>query len=146
MPRHPEPVNLIVAKGKSHIGQKEIEERQASELHVPFTDVHAPEYLSVNQKAKFDDIANKLLALEIMTELDVDCLARYVLAHDMYLAYTSKVTKLIKNGDLKELKEIQALQDKAFRQSQAAARELGLSITSRARIVVPPPPEEDDEL
>lgn len=146
MPRHAEPVNLIVAKGKSHLGQEEIERRQASELHVPFTDVHAPEYLSVKQKAKFDDIAEKLLALEIMTELDVDCLARYVLAHDMYLAYTSKVTKLIKDGDLKVLKETQALQDKAFRQSQAAARELGLSITSRARIVVPPPPEDDEEL
>ena len=151
MPRHPEPTALIVAKGKTHISPKEAEERQSRELKVPFTDVQAPEYLSAKQKAKFDDIAEKLLALEIMTELDVDCLARYVLAryvlaHDVYLAYTSQVTKYIKAGDIKAIKEMQNLQDKAFRQAQSAARDLGLTITSRCRIVVPHPAEEDDEL
>lgn len=146
MPRHPEPTALIVAKGKTHISPREAEERQSRELKVPFTDVNAPEYLSAKQKAKFDDIADKLLALEIMTELDVDCLARYVLAHDVYLAYTSQVTKYIKAGDIKAIKEMQNLQDKAFRQAQSAARDLGLTITSRCRIVVPHPAEEDDEL
>lgn len=146
MPRHPEPTRLIVAKGKTHISTKEVEERQSKELKVPFTDVKAPEYLSAKQKEKFQDIAEKLLALEIMTELDTDCLSRYVLAHDVYLAYTSQVTKYIKAGDTKALKEMQNLQDKAFRQAQAAARDLGLTITSRCRIVVPPPPVDDDEL
>lgn len=146
MPRHPEPTALIVAKGKTHMGAREAEERQERELKVPFTDVQAPEYLSVKQKAKFDDIAEKLLALEIMTELDIDCLARYVLAHDVYLAYTSQVTKQIKAGDIKALKEMQNLQDKAFRQAQSAARDLGLTITSRCRIVVPQAPEDDDDL
>ena len=146
MGRHPEPTKLIVAKGKTHMGEREAEEREARELKVPFTNVQAPEYLSAKQKTKFDDIAQMLLALEIMTELDVDCLARYVLAHDVYLAYTSQVTKQIKSGDIKALKEMQNLQDKAFRQAQAAARDLGLTITSRCRIVVPQPPEEDDDL
>lgn len=146
MGRHPEPAALIAAKGKSHFGAEEMEERKARELKVPFTDVHAPEYLSPKQKEKFDGIADKLLALEIMTELDVDCLARYVLAHDVYLAYTSQVTKQIKSGDIKALKEMQNLQDKAFRQAQSAARDLGLTITSRCKIVVPQPPEDEDEL
>lgn len=146
MPRHPEPTALIVAKGKTHITPKEAEERQSQELKVPFTDVQAPEYLSAKQKEKFDNIAEKLLALEIMTELDVDCLARYVLAHDVYLAYTSQITKQLKAGDMKATKEMQNLQDKAFRQAQSAARDLGLTITSRCRIVVPAPAEDDDEL
>lgn len=146
MGRHPEPAALIAAKGKSHLGAEVMEERKSRELKVPFTDVHAPEYLSAKQKEKFDGIAEKLLALEIMTELDVDCLARYVLAHDVYLAYTSQVTKQIKAGDIKALKEMQNLQDKAFRQAQSAARDLGLTITSRCKIVVPQPPEDDDEL
>lgn len=146
MPRHPEPTALIVAKGRTHLSPKDVEERQSRELKVPFTDVHAPEYLSAKQKVKFEDVAEKLLALEIMTELDVDCLARYVLAHDVYLAYTSQVTKQIKAGDIKALKEMQNLQDKAFRQAQSAARDLGLTITSRCRIVVPQAPEDDDDL
>ena len=146
MGRHPEPAALIAAKGKSHLGAEVMEERKARELKVPFVDVHAPGYLSAKQKEKFDDIADKLLALEIMTELDIDCLARYVLAHDVYLAYTSQVTKQIKAGDIKALKEMQNLQDKAFRQAQSAARDLGLTITSRCKIVVPQPLEDEEEL
>lgn len=146
MPRHAQPIDLILAKGKKHLTNKEIDERREKELHVPFTDVYAPEYLSAAQKKKFDGIAEKLLALNIMTELDVDCLARYVLAHDMYLAYTSAVTKLIKANDLVLLKDMQNLQDKAFKQAQAAARDLGLTITSRCKIVVPQHSEDDDEL
>lgn len=146
MPKHAEPIDLIIAKGKKHLTKNEIEERREKELKVPFTDVEAPEYLSAAQKKKFDGIAEKLLSLNIMTELDVDCLARYVLAHDMYLAYTSAVTKLIKANDLVLLKDMQNLQDKAFKQAQSAARDLGLTITSRCKIVIPPPPEDEDEL
>ena len=146
MPRQAEPVSLILAKGKTHIGRNKAEERRAQELKVPFTDVQPPEYLSEKQKQKFMGIADKLLALDIMTELDVDCLARYVLAHDMYLAYTSQVTKLIRGNDNATLRDMQTMQDKAFKQAQSAAAALGLTITSRAKIVVPQPPEEPDDL
>lgn len=37
------------------------------------------------------------------------------------------------------------LQDKAFKQCLACAKELGLTITSRCKIVVPPPPDDDDD-
>lgn len=146
MPRPAEPISLIKAKGKKHLTKKETEERESRELKVPFVDIKPPEYLSAKQQEKFDDIAGKLRALDIMTELDIDCLARYVLAHDMYLAYTAQVTRLIKNKDLDKLRDAQNLQDKAFKQAQSAARDLGLTITSRCKIVVPAPPEDDDEL
>lgn len=146
MPRPAEPISLIKAKGKKHLTKKETEERESRELKVPFIDIKPPEYLSTKQQEKFDDIAGKLRALDIMTELDIDCLARYVLAHDMYLAYTAQVTRLIKNKDLDKLRDAQNLQDKAFKQAQSAARDLGLTITSRCKIVVPASPEDDDEL
>ncbi len=37
------------------------------------------------------------------------------------------------------------LQDKAFKQCLSCAKELGLTITSRCKIVVPPPPDDDDD-
>lgn len=146
MGRNKQPIDLLLAKGKSVFSQETIERRRAEELKVPFVDVEPPEYLSGKQKDKFTNIADKLLALNIMTELDVDCLARYVLAHDLYLAYTSQMTKAIKEKDMGLLKEMQNLQDKAFRQAQSAASALGLTITSRGKIVVPQPPEDDEEL
>lgn len=138
-PRKPLEIN------KKHFTKSEIEQRKAETLDVPFTDVTPPEYLTKNQKKKFLDIAGKLDALGIMTELDVDCLAMYVLSHDLYLLYTKRLSKLIEAMEFEKLKDIQNMQDKAFRQAQAAASKLGLTITDRCRIVIPPPPEDDND-
>ncbi len=145
MPNNPEPIDLIIAKGKKHLTKKEIRERKESELKVPFVDVRPPTYLNTKQRKKFKEIANKLLALGIMSELDVDCLARYIISQDLYLIYSASITSAIANDDMISLKDIQNMQDKAFKQAQTAARDLGLTITSRCKIVVPPPPEEDDD-
>ena len=71
-------------------------------------------------------------------------MARYVVAHDMYLYYTSKLTKAFKKRDLdwQEIDRMQRYQDKAFNQATVCARELGLTISSRCRIEVPIKEEE----
>ena len=146
MGRMPEPIALIEAKGKSHMGEDEKEERRRREVHVSFTDVHAPDYLTEEQARKFDYIAGMLLDLGIMTELDVDCLGRYIVAHDLYLGYTKLLTRLAQFADVEELGKVQNMQSKAFQQAQTSARDLGLTVTSRCRIQIPPPssPEDDD--
>lgn len=143
--RPKEPIDLLLSKGKSHLTKKEIADRKEEEIKVPFKDVEPPEYLTSDQKKKFTDIADKLLAIGIMTELDVDCLAMYVLSHDLYLSYTKQMMKLVKNEQIEGVKEIQIMQDKLFRQAQTSARDLGLTITSRCKLVVPPPQEDDDD-
>ena len=146
MANQPEPIDLIVFKGKKHLTKKEIEDRKNSELNVPFIDVKPPKYLNRTQKTKFKDIADKLLALNIMTELDVDCLARYILAQDLYLQYTKELNAILEEStDFSSLKQMQDLQDKAFKQAHTAARALGLTITDRCKIVVPSPPDDDDD-
>lgn len=148
MPKLPEPVALLEAKGKKHLSQAEIEERRERELKVPYTDVVPPDYLTDAQKEKFMHYAEMLLALGIMTELDVDCLARYIVSFDLYLVYTESVKALLTAQNFEELKSVQTMQDKMFKQAQASARDLGLTITSRCKIVAPKPPAptEDDEL
>lgn len=137
MGRYKEPIDLIVAKGKKHISKAEVQERKQKELDVPFKEIIVPSYLSVKQKEKFIEIATKLLKINIYTELDIDVLARYILAQDLYLLYTSKIKKIIKKNDIDELEKYQRMQDKAFNQAQSCARELGLTISSRCRIEVP---------
>lgn len=138
-----EPVDLIKAKGRKHLTKNEYEERKSQELDVPFVDVKAPTYLNTKQKRKFNDIAKKLVALGIMTELDVDCLARYVISHDLYILYTEQITQMLAEGVVDNT--MQNLQDKAFRQAQTSARDLGLTITSRCKLVMPTPPDDDDD-
>lgn len=145
MGRFKEPVNVLLAKGKTHLTKKEVEFRMKSELKVPFKDIQAPDYLDEKQKREFMEYAGKLEALDIFTELDVDTLARYILAKDLYLSYTKAIVELIKKNDLVLLKDIQNMQDKAFKQAHTCATSLCLTITSRCKIVIPVPPESDDD-
>jgi P27 family predicted phage terminase small subunit len=143
------PIALHLAEGNpSHLTKKEIEEYTNSELHVPFVDIKPPEYLTgEKQIAKFNYYAKMLLELGIFTELDVDCLAQYIMGEQLYLQYTNLLVKLIKSKDYDQLSKIQGLQDRAFRQCRQCASDLGLSVSKRCKLVVPQPlDDEDDEL
>lgn len=138
--RPKKPIDLLVAEGKSHLSKAEIEKRKAEELVVPFKNITAPDYLEEQHMIdEFYDIANKLLALNIMTELDEDTLARYILAKDQWLNLTKAYNDAIKEKNYELVHFLDNKQDKAFKQCRAGASDLGLTITSRARIVVPQP-------
>lgn len=157
MARPREPIDLLIAKGKKHLTKAEIEERRAQEIDVPFTDIEPPNFLPKSFHKEFYEISDKLKAIGIMTELDTVCLAQYLIAKQNYISYTAMLLKVIKRNsdpdkkyldedDVAENTRIQALQDRALRQCQSCARDLGLTITSRARLAVPQPSDEDDEL
>ena len=145
-----EPIDLLLAKGKKHLSRKEIDERRASELSVPFKNVKPPESLTTKkQREEFNDISEKLLALNIFTELDVDALARYILAKELWLTYTKRLKALLSDPlcDIRDISVLQSMQDRAYRQCVTSANELCLNISSRMKLVIPTPPEgEDDEL
>ena len=178
--RPKEPIALIKAKGKKHLTKSEIEEREAQEVKVPFCDVRPPDYLKGKKRIEeFNDYASKLLKIGIFTELDVDVLAKYIIAKELYISYTKQLEKVIsksvivdkwealnnivfygeeENG-LRELLEqilrrqkgddatvLMNLQDKAFKQCLSCAKELGLTVTSRCKLVIPAAPDDDEEL
>ena len=148
--RPKKPIALHLAEGNpSHLTKGEIEERIEGEVRVPFTDVEPPECLTTKKQIdEFNDIAEKLVALGIFTELDVDALARYILSKELYLTYTNKLKAMLKHkdADLRDISTLQQLQDKAHRQCVTGANELCLNVASRARLVIPKPPEKDEEL
>ena len=170
-----------VAINKKHFSKEEREQRESEELTVPFVDVKPPAYLKGKKRIKeFNHYAEMLVQLGIFTELDVDVLAKYIIAKELYLAYTQELEKVVSvevvfkkwealeeimlcaEGDAEDLRDLlerilrrqkgddttvlMNLQDKAFKQCLACAKELGLTITSRCKLVVPPPPDDDDEL
>lgn len=146
MARPREPVDLIKAKGKKHLTKNEYETRKEQEVNVPFTDIQPPSYLKGKKQIdKFKHYAEMLVKSNIFTELDVDCLARYIMSEQLYLQYTNQLIKFIKSEDYEQLNKMQVLQDKAFKQAHQCARDLGLTITSRCKIVVPPALEDDDD-
>ncbi len=136
-----QPINLTLAKGRKHYTKAEIAARIAQEPQVPYTDIEAPDYLTGKQVDEFYDIAYKLLDIGIMTELDEDCLANYLISKNLYLQYTKLLTQSIKKGKIDECAKYANTQDKFFRQCRTAASDLGLTITSRCKLVVPEPKE-----
>lgn len=143
MARPRQPIALVQAKGKKHLTKEEIAKREAEELRVPVPlVVEPPEYLESAPKLveEFNDLAEKLIALKILTELDADSLARYLLAKQNYLKYTELLNGAIRKNKVAEMAAIQTMQDKAFKQVRAAASDLGLTISSRCRLVVPEAP------
>ena len=155
-----EPIDLIIAKGKKHLTKEEIAERRNSEINIDdYKNVKAPSYLSKKQKNEFTEIATKLVDIGIMSELDEDCLARYLIAKDNYLKFTKLLNSAIKNKASKKYKddaEMQRIlsldieayliqQDRAFKQCNTCADKLGLTISSRCRLQVPQAPEKPKE-
>ncbi|SFJ33387.1 phage terminase, small subunit, putative, P27 family [Terrisporobacter glycolicus] len=150
-----EPINLIKAKGKKHLTKDEVEKREAEEIKVNLTEIKAPTYLNAAEKKTFTEISNKLLTVGIFTELDEDCLARYIIARRLYISYTKMLTELIKKRSksemeiyLDDINKVQNMQDKSFKQCQSSARDLGLTISSRCKLIIPQKEvdDPDDEL
>ena len=132
-----QPIELVIANGKKNLTKAEIQERRDSEVK-PITDnIVAPSYLTKKQKDEFNDIAEQLKKLKIMGETDVDALARYILARDIYVKITKQMQKSeIVNNPI-ALDKYMKNQDRAFKQCRSSANDLGLSISSRCKLVVP---------
>ncbi len=148
MPRPREPVDLLIAKNKKHLTKEEIQKRRKEEVKVEINkdNILPPDYLTDSLKKEFFKISEKLINIGIMTELDNDCLARYLLSKQMYLKYTSLLTKEIKRENFTKIEKYMNIQDKAFKQCRACANDLGLSISSRCKLIMPPskePPKEN---
>lgn len=135
-----EPTALVIAKGKKHLSQSEIEARQASEVKPPKPKrVSPPKWLPSSCQKDFRAIAKQLLELGIFCKLDADVLGRYLIAHQLYLQATKEVIARMRDEfvDIEAVSDWTSVQDKYFKQCETCARALGLSVSSRCKLVVP---------
>jgi len=164
-----QPIELVKAKGKKHLTKAEIEERERTEVKAPADKVTAPPYLTPEQKKKFKKIVKELRAIDLISNLDVDALARLVIAMDRYVAITEELNrqplmltiqvpsgtkdaagnpvmteKEVVNG---EVERLLLIQDRCFKQCRQGASDFGLTVSSRCRLIVPKadkePPKEN---
>lgn len=140
MARPRQPTDLLVLKGKKHLTKAEIEERKSKEVQAPADNIRAPSYLPEKLKEEFDRIATELVEIGIMSNLDCEALARFIVAENQYQKVTLRLLKMKTVGQ--KYMELLKAQDKLFKQCRAAASDLGLTISSRCKLVVPKPQEE----
>lgn len=135
--RYKEPIALIQAKGKKHLTKAEIEQRKKEELNVPTDQIEPPEYLSKKQRDSFEEIARMLIELGIMTNLDCDALAGYIIARDGWIMAGKKLRSKDVKDDPFIFDKWTKIEDRYRKQMRSAASDLGLTITSRGKIVAP---------
>lgn len=147
MPRKKEPLKLLEAKGNSHMTKAEKNAREQGELKpLKPKQVRPPDWLPTDLRKEFNAYSRQLLVLDIFAKLDRDTLARYLVAHQVYLRALNHVEAAISGDDSGEAVKWSTVQDKYFKQARNCANDLGLTVTSRCRLVVPPKedPEADD--
>lgn len=131
------PLEVIQARGSKHLTKAEIQERQEREIK-PITDnIIAPDYLTKKQKDDFYKIASQLEKLKILGETDVDALGRYITANDFYVNAVKQMRKKEVKEDPILFESWSKIQERYFKQCRSSANDLGLSISSRCKLVVP---------
>ena len=138
-----QPIELLLAKGKKNFSKAEIEERKAKEVKANTDNIQPPAYLSKELIPNFEYIANQLTDIGIMTNLDCEVLARYVMLENQFQQISSKLLQL--NIDDEEYYKFCNLQEKIFKQVRQVGNDLGLSISSRCKLVVPSKEKEEKE-
>lgn len=138
MPPKRQPVSALRASGSRHYSQAQLEEREAREIKVPLTaSIDPPTYLTSGLADKFRKLSPLLVQMGVLTHLDADGLARYLIAESNYLRATNRLTSAMNAGNSREADRWSAMQDRFFRQCRAAASDLGLTVSSRCSLELP---------
>lgn len=142
MARPRQPTDLLVVKGKKHLTKKEIEERKEKEIKAPADKIEPPSYLG-ELKKEFNRIAGELVNLNIMSNLDSEALARYIVSEYNYQKVAKKLLKT--SIDNEKYTDLLVKQEKLFKMCRQSSSDLGLNISSRCKLIIPKK-EENKEL
>ncbi|MED4162467.1 phage terminase small subunit P27 family [Halalkalibacterium halodurans] len=142
-----QPLEVIKGKGRSnHLTKAEIKEREEQEKAIRGnTDkIIAPSYLTKKQQEEFYKIAEELVEMKLFSNLDVDGLARYIDSRDLYIKVVRELRSIkptSRSGNdklaVEDFAKLQRTKNLLFNECKSAASELGLSITSRLKLVIP---------
>ena len=145
MARPREPVKLLEFKGKKHLTKEEIRQREADEVKPVPKGIKPPAYLSESQKKVFRKLSKQLSKLEIMGETDNDALARLVIAQERFEEANEIMNKVDFFDDEKQYEVASRVYAKRLDELRKLASDLGLTISSRCKLVVPKAPEKKTE-
>lgn len=152
MGRNKMSAEAIQAAGRSHVTKNDMEERKSTAPKVIADNICPPDFITDKEQVKeFYSIAEELVRAGIMGNLDCDALGRYICANAKYREYEKTLQEIMQKNPsandridwLPELKEFEALKNKASRECLSYANNLGLTPASRCKLVAPkdPPPE-----
>jgi P27 family predicted phage terminase small subunit len=146
--RRPEPTVLKIAKGNP--GKRPLNK---SEPKPPVDAIAPPDWVIGKSREKWDELVPKLLGMGVMTNADIDTIARYCAMHEQYLKYLDQVRRgldvLVMRDDAGRVKYMQSTPAATMMTKLAASmlrieQEFGLTPSARSQISVATPKQQDE--
>lgn len=141
-----QPTDLVVAKGRKHLTKAEEAERRNVEVRLPPPKkAKPPKWLPETLKKDFRALGKQLIEAGIYTDLDGDTLGRYLVAQHQWLIATGEAEEALAARDQERADAWGRIQERYFKQARNCAGDMGLTVSSRCRLVVPPAARQETE-
>ncbi|WP_424769435.1 phage terminase small subunit P27 family [Paenibacillus sp. sgz302251] len=148
MGRPKKSIDVILEEGKSHFDKETIEQRKEQEAAVRPSDnkTDCPDWLTDKVARKeYRRIAKELNNINLLTNLDITTLAQYCQAYSLYLSATKElegkpmvIEQTNKSGFTNLIEHpLIRIQFKYSDEMKKHATQMGLTISSRLKLVVP---------
>lgn len=146
MPGPRQPTDVVVAKGRKHLSKTEEAQRRSAEVRLPpAKTAKPPKWLPESLKKDFRALGKELIAAGIYTDLDADTLGRYLVAQHQWQIATEEAEKALADRNQESAEAWGKVQERYFKQARGCANDMGLTITSRCRLVAPPATQATEE-
>ena len=131
--------DVVKANGKKHLSKAEEAARRAREVKLPApAKLKVPGWLPEYLKPEFKQLAKLLLDSKMgVAQLDADTIGRYLVAQRQYAAASIKTQEYLDQEDAESAAAWSKLQEKYFTQARSCANDMGMTITSRCKLVLP---------
>lgn len=141
MPGPRQPLEVLMANGRKHLSRTEIAERLGGSVKGEgnIKRLMAPEWLPKSQRAEFSRVAAAVVKLmpTLVARTDAEVIATYCMARQEWMTATARANQALTSGNIDEADAWGRIQDRYFKQVRACANDLGMTITSRCRLVIP---------
>ncbi len=141
---HPIDLHLLDGKNRNYKTKKEINARKKAEVAITGgTDkVHPPDWLNKRAKKEFRRLAKELIPLKLITNVDINAMARYCDAYITYIDCTERINKeglMVPYGSDGKQHPHPLLAKKKLLHEQMSRLEgeFGLTAAARAKIAIP---------
>ncbi len=138
MPGPRQPTDLLKAMGRKHLSRAEEADRRSREARVePAKTARPPKWLPEYLRKDFRALGKRLIAAGLYTDLDADTLGRYLVAQHQWTIATEEAETALQERDQKTAEEWGRIQERYFKQARGCANDMGLTVSSRCRLVLP---------